>query len=283
MTKKSSIALVTGAAGGIGSACARRLGQTHALFLADRDESRLGELAEALAETGFHIAGTHASDLGERGVAEAVVSSARQHGPLATLVHTAGLSPAQGEAKALLRLNAYATEALLDAAERGLEKGLSAVLIASMAGHLAQPDEEFDTLFASLNDEKSLHDAVELIAARTGNTTGREAADIAYLYTKRANILSAMRRSANWAKHDARINTISPGLVSTDMGRLEVKGDKGAAEMLAMQPLGWVSADDVAETVTFLTSRASKAITGADIKVDGGVLALVFANKSVAL
>ncbi len=273
-------ALVTGAAGGMGAACARRLGRDHPLFLTDIDAAGLAALCSDLETEGISVAGKLVLDLTEDGAARELLATVAEHAPPGPVVHTAGLSPSMGSCAALMRLNARGTHALLDALEQHLDSGMAAVVIASMAGHTARSDSDIDALCGTPTNDNFIADVEALLVERSGGDNARKASDAAYLYSKRANLLDVQRRSALWSASGARINSISPGLVDTNMGRREVAGDDGAAQMLSMQPLGWVSVGDIAETVAFLVSPASKAITGTDLKVDGGLCAALFGGRT---
>lgn len=280
MSRGQGIALVTGATGGIGAACARALSATHRPFLADLDAERLADAAAALAADGIEIAGHYAGNLAAAGEPERLVAAARAAGTLSAIVHCAGLSPAQADATAILRLNVGATEKLLDAVEETPEPGLTTVLIASIGGHFAPLDTAIDTLCATADTADFVDRAVPMMAKAGDDTQGRAAAGAAYTYAKRANILSAQRRCPAWAAAGMRIVSISPGLVDTTMGRAEVATDPGAAAMLELTPLRWVAPEQIAATAVFLISDAATAITGSDIKVDGGVLGAFFQGRS---
>jgi NAD(P)-dependent dehydrogenase (short-subunit alcohol dehydrogenase family) len=148
------IALITGACGGMGQACARLLGRTYDLVLSDIDLSKVEALAAALRLEGHIVVAVHAGDYAQPGVAKAAVTAAKQVGALAALVHTAGLSPIQTSWDRILITNAVATEELLLSIEEDRAGPLNAVLIASIAGHNAAPDEALDVLLdAPLRDD----------------------------------------------------------------------------------------------------------------------------------
>ena len=267
------IAIVTGAAGGIGAACARRLGADHALFLVDIDDASLARISATLKEQGATIAGTAAADLSVAGQPAAIIAAARETGPLTAVVHAAGLSPSMGDARGVLAVNWIGTEALLDALEDGLEAGLVAVVIASMAGHLAPPDPETEALLPS----PGAH-ALEKLTAILEERNHVFSPALAYNVSKRANIQTVMRRAARWGADGARIMSISPGLVDTRMGRMEVEAEPQAAQILAATPLGWVQPEDIAETAAFIVSGAARKLTGSDIRVDSGSTGMILSG-----
>jgi len=279
MTDRRPIAIVTGAYGGMGRACARQLGRRADLVLCDLDRGRLEELAGNLRAEGYNVVSTVAGDLSQPGLAQQAVDAARAAGSLQAVAHTAGVM-AGGAWDVILRANVVATERLLVALESALEPGLAVVLIASMAAHLARRSEVDSVLDAPLDEQmvervKPYLDAL----ANPGHSSG--ASLPAYEQSKRWIVRVCEARAPAWARAGVRIVSISPGLISTPMGRSEIDGNPGAAVLVDQIPLGrWGTALDIADAVDFLTSNRATYISGIDLRVDG---ALTPAMRGVGL
>ena len=72
-----------------------------------------------------------------------------------------------------------------------------------------------------------------------------------------------------WAEHNIRINTISPGLIETDMGKL-ISGD-AKQYVIANTPMGRLGTpEEIASAIRFLLSDESSFITGQSLVVSGG-------------
>ena len=84
--------------------------------------------------------------------------------------------------------------------------------------------------------------------------------------------------SLTWAARGARVNSVSPGVISTAMGQQELAGASGAlmrtmVESSATKRLGTPS--DIAAAAAFLLSPEASFVTGTDLLVDGGVVAAI--------
>ena len=101
----------------------------------------------------------------------------------------------------------------------------------------------------------------------------------AYQLAKRGNALRVMAEAIRWAKRDARVNTISPGIIVTPLARDELAGPRGEGyrRMLELSPAGRAGTpDEIATVAALLMGTDGAFITGSDFLVDGGVTASYF-------
>ncbi|MGH3633565.1 MAG: SDR family oxidoreductase [Mycobacterium sp.] len=261
--------LVIVGAGGMGLSIARRVGAGRVIVLADISRSCLDSASEALSADGHRVL-TQEVDVTSRSSVAAVADAAAAVGPVTAVVHTAGLSPQQASADAVMAVDLLGVALSIDEFGRVIEPGGAAVVIASMAGHL-QPalDPEVERQLAGTPSDQLLS-----LEACSSITDSR----LAYPFAKRANQIRVAAAAVAWGERGARINSISPGVISTAMGRLELSGESGGLMQAMVDNAGLRrigTPDDIAAATEFLLGPASAFITGTDLLVDGGVIAAI--------
>lgn len=262
--------LVIVGVGGMGIAVARRSGAGRTIVLADIDATGLAAVAAALTQDGHHVL-THEVDVTSRSSLAAVAETARAAGRVTSLVHTAGLSPQQASADAVLAVDLLGVALSIEEFGRVIEPGGAGVVIASMAGHMLMPPLEPDVerQFASAPAE----DLLGLEACSTITSSQQ-----AYPLAKRANQIRVAAAAGSWGERGARINSISPGVISTAMGRLELESESGTLMRAMVKNSGlrrYGTPEDIAAATEFLLGPSASFITGIDLLVDGGVVGAI--------
>ena len=261
--------LVVVGTGGMGLSTARRVGAGRVIMLADINQIGLEAAANALSADGHQVMTQHV-DVTSRASVAAAADVAASSGRVTAVVHTAGLSPQQASADAVLAVDLLGVALTLDEFGRVIEPGGAGVVIASMAARMypaLDPDVQRQ-LAETPTDELLSLDACSAI------TDSRQA----YPFAKRANQIRVAAAASAWGLRGARINCISPGVISTAMGRLELSGESGGlmqamVDNAGMRRIG--TPDDIAAAAEFLLGPAAGFITGVDLLVDGGVMAAI--------
>lgn len=267
--------MVTGL-GGMGRAVAERLGPGRTVVVADINPEALADAAAALRQGGYDVV-KHVVDVSDPAGVVALADTAAGLGKVEVVVHTAGLSPVQASVEAILKVDLVGTALVLDAFESVMAAGGAGVFIASMAGTMAAGalDTDLERRLAT-TPASSLLDLPELARDRVPDP------GTAYGLTKRANQIRVQTAAVPWGRRGARVNSISPGIISTPMSAAELDGPSGdfMRQMVAGSPTGRLgTAQDIAAAVEFLASPGASFITGTDLLVDGGVVASLVAGS----
>jgi meso-butanediol dehydrogenase/(S,S)-butanediol dehydrogenase/diacetyl reductase len=253
------IVLITGAAGGIGAASARRLAADGArLVLADRDGGAVTKLADELGQVAIQTDVTRAGDI------DAMIAEPyRRWGRLDVLFNNAGV---------------IRVEPLLDVTEsewdRVMNVNLRAVFFVLQAAARRMREQ---TPMAGSALRGKLIQTASIAAYRGGNPL------MTPYSASKAGVVSLTRSAAQGLAADhITSNCICPGAVDTPMwtqidqelGALHGWGQGEAwKRRIRHIPLGRPeTAEDVAGVVAFLAGPDSDYMTGQAIKVDGGLV-----------
>lgn len=235
MRRNGECALVTGAAGGIGSAVVERFVER-------------GLAVGAMVLPGQEAPGglelpAEATD--EKQVAEAVAKCAGELGPPRWVVHTVGIT---GEGPFV--------DVSLEDWNRVVDVNLTSTFLLARAVH---------------PHLKQTGGAMLLYSSTNAINGGNELSGPAYTAAK-AGIIGIVRYLAReWAEDGIRVNAIAPGPIDTPM--LDRLGPERRALLAERAPLGRLgTAEECAAMTDFLCSDAAGHMTGTIANISGGLL-----------
>lgn len=267
--------LVTIGIGGMGRAIARRVGAGRKVVLADFNVELLERLGEEMRADGFDCH-TKQVDVASRDSVRALAEFAAGLGPVRMVAHTAGLSPNQATLDDVLKVDLVGVALVLEIFGKCVAERGAGVVISSSSSYMSFPFSPEDEHLIRSTAPEGLVDLPLFSAERLGN------AGIAYAAAKRANRIQVQAAAGPWGERGARINSISPGIISTPMGRLELGSPTGAfmRAMIEYSATGRVGTpEDIAEAAGFLLGEQASFITGVDLLTDGGQVAAVATGR----
>jgi NAD(P)-dependent dehydrogenase (short-subunit alcohol dehydrogenase family) len=245
---KGKVVVVTGAGRGLGAGIAARFAEAGAAVVVNY---RASEAAAKEVVKAIHAAGGRAmavgADVSDAAAVERLFEeTAKTFGPLDALVNNAGIYPVSS----LLEMKDEEWEQVVDANLRSVHLCTQA----AARRWVAQGRGGAIVNIASIN-------------------ASQPAAGQSHYNAAKAAVVMHTRSSAQeLGRHGIRVNVVSPGVIWQE--GIEEAWPEGVARYLKAVPLARLGlADDIADACLFLASPAARWITGANLAVDGGILA----------
>jgi NAD(P)-dependent dehydrogenase (short-subunit alcohol dehydrogenase family) len=240
------VALVTGAAGGIGSATAVRLAaEGAAVLLTDIADAQ--SIVDGITSSGGRAVFLRHDVTRESDWTAAVSTAIEEFGRLDILVNNAGIGD-------LLVIE----ETPLENYERVIAITQTSVFLGMKAAAAAL--------------HSSGHGSVINISSIFGSSGGFGSSP-AYHAAKGAVRAITKSTAVHWATTGVRVNSIHPGFINTPLLD-EAMGTPAEQMMLDLTPMGHLGRpEDIAAGVAYLASDDAEFVTGSELYIDGGYMA----------
>jgi len=249
------VAIITGAAQGIGAACAERLAADGAaVALWDVDDARGAELAKRLAAGGARAHYVHCNVARKTEVDAALLETITALGPVNALINNAGIFKAAD----FLEISEADWDAVIDVNLKGaflVGQAVARVMAKANGGAIVN--------MSSVNGVLAIPSIASYNVSKGG-----------------INQLTRVMALA-LADKGIRVNAVGPGTIATELAKNAVLGSEEAKQRIMsrtpMKRLG--EPGEIADVCAFLVSGAASYMTGEIVYVDGGRLTL---NYTVA-
>ncbi|WVT76419.1 glucose 1-dehydrogenase (plasmid) [Sinorhizobium chiapasense] len=239
------VALVTGAARGIGRACALACAAAGAdVIIGVRNVEAVADLVSELESTGRRVLAVPMDISDSRQIAQAVDTALATFGTIDILVNNVGVAPG-------------------NLAELVEEKDIDQILNVNIKGTFLVTQ----AVARHMIEKKS--GRIVNISSQAGTVTLR--GEAIYCMSKAAINHLSRCLAAEWAQYGITVNTVAPTFIWTDSTRPVLADPDFYSRTVGHIPLGRIGdTDDVVGAVIYLASPAASMVTGANLLVDGG-------------
>ena len=252
---EGQVIVITGAAQGIGAACAERLAQDGAaVVLWDVDDARGAALAQRLNDRGHRAVYQQCNVASLAEVDAAVAATLQGFGRIDGLVNNAGIFKAAN----FLDITEADWDAVLDVNLKGaflVGQAVARVMAAQGSGAIVN--------MSSVNSVMAIPSIASYNVSKGG-----------------VNQLTRVMALALADQH-IRVNAVAPGTIATELAKNAVLGsDAARARVMSRTPMKRLGEPgEIADVCAFLLSSAASYMTGEIVYVDGGRMTL---NYTVA-
>ncbi len=241
----NKVAIITGAASGIGLATARRFAFEGAkVVVADLNEIAGTELAREIA--GTFVSVNVANEESVKSMFESVIDT---YGGIDILFNNAGISPDDDDSILTTGLDAW---------KRVQDVNLTSVYLCCKYGipHLLE------------RGGGSIINTASFVAVM-----GSATSQVSYTASKGGVLAMSRELGVQFARQGIRVNALCPGPVNTPLlQELFAKDPERAARRLVHIPAGrFAEPDEIASAVLFLASDDASFVTASTFLVDGGI------------
>lgn len=250
------VAMVTGAASGLGLATAEVLAEAGAhVALADIDLAGVDRAVRAIAASGGSAEAVML-DVSDRAAIRRVTDDVvARRGRLDAMVANAGITAGPGYLTETGQINAVDD----DQWDRVLQINLSGV---------------FATIQAAAKHMKVRKSGRIIAVASVAGLKSEVMCGYAYTATKAAVVNLVRQAAMELAAYDVTVNGIAPGPFRTNIAGGRIRQPEVAQQFASMVPLGRIAdPDEIKGLALLLASPASSFMTGVTIPIDGGIMA----------
>lgn len=261
-----NVCVITGGGSGMGLAAAEFMPKSKTILISGRTASRLENAVRELSALGFD-AHFKTCDTSSRESVRELADYAASLGRVTNVINAAGLSPAMADPEKLLRVNALGTVYVNQEFRSAMSKGSVIVDIASNSAYalprIIIPEKAYR--LADVNEKEFLRRVIRLSSLPRDSY---KRSGLAYAISKNFVIWYAKKCALEYGSEGIRVASLSPGLVSTDMGNLEAAEGSEMLRTAAVKRMG--TPKELGFAIASLADERNGYLAGTDILCDGG-------------
>ena len=263
----NKVVVVTGGGSGMGLATIKNMDKDYVFVISGRTVSRLEGAVTSLASLGYTVY-PFACDVSKRESVISLVEYATSLGEIAIVINAAGVSPAMKTTpEQVLRINALGTLYVNQEFSKVMDKGSVILDVASNSAYVLPsfmaPKGAYP--IAEKNEDKFIKKLVRRASIMPGEYYKK---GMAYTYSKLFVIWYAQKCAFEYGKRGIRVVSLSPGLIATDMGNMEVEVGGSLIPNTAENRMG--TPEELGYAIATVANPRNGFLTAVDVLCDGG-------------
>lgn len=261
-----TVCVITGGGSGMGLEAAKYLSKDKIIIISGRTESKLQKAIEELKSLGYE-AYAFACDISDRMSARKLAEFASSKGIIKNVINCAGLSPSMGSPEQILKINALGTVHVNEEFYKFMENGSVILDVASNSAYVL-PKFLINKKIYELASTSEIKFLNKILKRCKLGRTDYEKSGLAYAFSKNFVVWYAQKCAFVFGEKGIRVLSLSPGLVSTDMGNLEAKEGSQMLEYGAEKRMG--KPEELGFAIASAVDERNGYLAGVDILCDGG-------------
>lgn len=231
-----------------------------------KNRKKLEKAVTLLTEEG-HTAYAHACDTSDRARVKDLAKYAASLGEVKNVINAAGLSPIMAEPEKILRVNALGTVFMNQEFAKVMHAGSVIVDVASNSAYVLPKFLISHKKYALAETDENLF-VQKLVKTANIAKTPYQRSGFAYALSKNFTVWYAQKCAFDYGPKGIRVVSLSPGLIATDMGKLEEKEGGSMLQYAAEKRMG--KPEELGFALATLADERNGYLAGVDVLVDGG-------------
>ena len=262
----ADVCVITGGGSGMGLAAAKQMPKDKIIIVSGRTLMKLEKAVEELKANGQE-AYACTCDTSDRDSVRKLAEFALSKGTVRNVINAAGMSPNMADPEKLIRVNALGTVYVNRGFYKVMDKG-SVILDISSNSAYALPGfliSEKTYRLAETDEEKFVKKLVK--KSNLPKDTYKKSG-LAYAFSKNFVVWYAKKCAFDYGRKGIRVCSLSPGLIATDMGKLEEKEGAALLKYCAERRMG--TPEELGFAIATVADERNGYLAGVDVLVDGG-------------
>lgn len=263
----ANVCVITGGGSGMGLEAAKFMPKDKIIVISGRTLSKLEGAVNELKALGYD-AYAKTCDTSNRESVKELVEFSSKLGTIKNVINSAGVSPAmKGTPEGILRINALGTVYVNQEFSKVMEKGSVIVDVSSNSGYILPSFIIPKKAFALAETDETAF--LKKLVKRSGLAKGEyQQKGFAYSLSKNFVIWYAKKCAFEYGLKGIRVVSLSPGLIATDMGKLEEKDGGMLIPFSCEERMG--KPEELGFALATVADERNGYLAGVDVLCDGG-------------